>query len=54
MCVWLPREWVEYLITICLIDCFPKKMFSALQDEGWEEDGMMTEDWTQDDDNEVP
>ncbi len=25
---------------------FQNKMFSALQDEGWEENGLLTEGWT--------
>ncbi len=52
--MWLPREWVGYLITLCLIDCFQNKMFSALQEEGWEEDGHVTEGWNQEDLDEAP
>ena len=53
VCVWIPREWVGCLITLCLIDSFQNKMFSALQDEGWEEDELTTEEWTQIDGTEV-
>ena len=49
-----PRESVGYLITLCLIDFFQNKIFSAIQDGEWLEDDQVNDGWDQDNVVEAP